>query len=258
MSRILLELSYVGTAYHGWQVQKNAASVQKTVQNALCELCGAPITLTGCSRTDTGVHARTYFALAEGDIPSGLLSARMVNAVNVILPDDISAKRVYFVDDDFHPRYSVVSKEYEYIFSDGGFPDPFLASRAYRSTKKLDEDLMNEAAKQFIGTHDFTAFCASGSKAAENMDVVRTVFDASVQRVGDTVSFRVRADGFLYNMVRIMAGTLIEVSLGKIQKDEILKIIESKNRNSAGRTLPPDGLYLDIVEYREGALEKIE
>jgi len=258
MSRILLELSYVGTAYHGWQVQKNASSVQKTVQNALCELCASEITLTGCSRTDTGVHARSYFALAEGDIPNGLMSARIVNALNVKLPPDVCAKGAYLVGADFHPRYSVISKEYEYIISDGAYPDPFLASRAWKSSKRLDENLMDLAAKSFIGTHDFTAFCAAGSKAAENGDCVRTVFDARVERVGDSVRFRVRADGFLYNMVRIRAGTLVEVSLGKIKKEDILKIIESKNRNLAGRTLSPDGLYLDFVEYGKGALKEIE
>lgn len=258
MSRILLELSYVGTAYHGWQVQKNAKSVQKTVQEALCELCGSNITLTGCSRTDTGVHARSYFALAEGDIPKGLLSKRMPNALNVNLPSDISAKNAYFVDDDFHPRYSVVSKEYEYVIIDAKYPDPFLSGRAWKSTKALDAELMNECSKNFIGTHDFSAFCASGSKAMENGDCIRTVFDAGVQRVGDIVSFRVRADGFLYNMVRIMAGTLVDASLGKIKSDGILKIIESKDRNLAGRTLPPDGLYLDRVEYKKGALINIE
>ena len=258
MSKILLKLSYVGTAYHGWQVQKNAKSVQKTVQNALCELCGSDITLTGCSRTDTGVHARCYFALAEGDIPKGLLSARMPNALNVNLPPDICAKGAYFVDDGFHPRYSVTAKEYEYVIIDQKYPDPFLFGRAWKSSKPLDVALMNKCAKDFIGKHDFTAFCAAGSKAMENGDCVRTVFDARVERVGENVSFRVCADGFLYNMVRIMAGTLVDISLGKIGEGDIPKIIESKNRNMAGRTLPPDGLYLDRVEYTKGALIDIE
>lgn len=258
MSRILLELSYVGTAYHGWQVQKNAASVQKTAQNALCELCASQITLTGCSRTDTGVHARSYFALAEGEIPRGLMSLRIVNALNVKLPSDIRAKSAYLVKEDFHPRYSVVSKEYEYIITDAAFLDPFLASRAWHSGKKLDAELMDKAAKSFVGTHDFSAFCAAGSKAAQNGDSVRTVYGASVTREADVVRFKVRADGFLYNMVRIMAGTLVEVSLGKIDPMDILKIIESRNRALAGRTLSPDGLYLDRVEYEKGALISIE
>ena len=258
MPQVLIELAYLGSDYHGWQVQKNARSVQSTVQSALSELCSSQISLTGCSRTDAGVHARSYFALANGDIPASLLGARLANAMNVRLPSDISVKGVYGVCDGFHPRYSVESKEYEYVIYDGRCPDPFLSGRSWHSGRVLDHELMNKNAKDFIGEFDFTAFCATGSKTLENGDCVRKVYSASVKRDNDTVRFRVCANGFLYNMVRIMAGTLAEISLGRLEDGCIPKIIESRDRVLAGRTLPAQGLYLDRVTYKEGDIKRFE
>jgi tRNA pseudouridine38-40 synthase len=258
MPRLLLKLAYVGTSYHGWQVQKNAKSVQGTVQAALLDVCGGDVTLTGCSRTDAGVHAKCYFALAEGNIPDSLMGKKMSVALNARLPEDICVKNVYFVGEDFHPRYSVTAKTYEYVISDSAVRDPFLKDRAWLCQRSLDADLMNKNAADFVGKHDFSAFCATGSKVQPGGDCQRHVFFANVCRKDDKVIFRVCADGFLYNMVRIMAGTLVDISFGTLKDGSISEIIASQNRKLAGRTLPAQGLYLDFVDYAEGVITEDE
>ena len=242
--RYLMTIRYIGTNYHGWQVQQNALAVQPTVQDALEKILCIRPNVTGCSRTDSGVHALKYcFHFdCDGKIPP----EKMVRAVNAKLPHDIAAYDCKIVPDDFHARYSVKSKRYIYKIYNGRQRDPFSENLAHHITTPLDEKIMNAAAKRFIGTHDFTAFCAAG---ASTLDNVRTVYDAFVERNGDNVTFSVCADGFLYNMVRIMTGTLIETSLGKFSPDEIGAVIESKDRNRAGITAPPHGLYLYDVEY---------
>ena len=244
--KILLTISYVGTAFCGWQVQKNGRSVQATVQDAVEEVFGKRYPVTGCSRTDSGVHARGFKCTVDIDenapkIPEG----RIPIALNTKLPDDVAVRDASYVDDDFHARYSVKSKRYEYLIRNSTLRDPFLAGRAWTVPQPLDEALMNEAAQEFIGTHDFTSFRAAGSDVP---DSVRTVYGASVRREGDSVIFSVCADGFLYNMVRIMVGTLVDVSRGSIS-ESISDIINARDRKKAGQTAPPDGLTLAEVFY---------
>lgn len=243
MSRFLMSIRYLGTNYHGWQVQNNARTIQPSVQDALEKVIGFRPNVSGCSRTDSGVHAYEY--CFHFDYDGSISPVNLVNAINANLDEDIVATACNEVDEDFHARYSVKSKEYVYVFYDSKFKDPFLNGRAVHA-RKLDEKLMDKAAKEFVGKFDFSAFCSSGSSVE---DKTRTVFSARVIRENGTVRFFVRADGFLYNMVRIMAGTLLFVCMGKIRVEDIPKIIHSKDRSRAGITAPACGLYLNKVFY---------
>ena len=228
------------------QVQKNGRSVQEAVQDAVEQAFGKRYPVTGCSRTDSGVHARGFRCTVDVDESAPKIPAdRIPIALNTRLPDDIAVREAVYVGEDFHARYSVKSKRYVYVIHNSAVRDPFLAGRAWTVPQALDEKLMDKAAKAFIGKHDFTSFRAAGSDVP---DSVRTVFDASVRREGDRVIFSVCADGFLYNMVRIMVGTLVDISRGGITVP-ISEIIEARDRKKAGQTAPPDGLTLDEVYY---------
>lgn len=246
MRNLLLTLRYDGKAYHGWQIQNNAATVQGVFQTALERVLGERPAIKGCSRTDTGVHARAFRVslMTERTIPCERLTA----ALNVNLPYDIAVTDCREVPQDFHARYSANGKRYEYLILNTPVRDPFYEGRALHWQHHIDCELLDRAAKGFIGQHDFAAFCSSGSDV---QDTVRTVTQAKVERKGDIVSFTVAADGFLYNMVRIMTGTLLYVSMGKIDADSIGDIIDSRDRNRAGLTAPACGLYLDEVFYDE-------
>lgn len=250
--KLKLTLSYDGSEYCGWQAQKNGRSVQEVLTAAATDLYGGKCLITGASRTDSGVHAKNYVCTLEGafgeDISEKIPCRAVPHALNARLPEDIAVISAEVVSDDFHARYSVRSKTYEYIFYDSAVRSPFHSKRAYQTSPITDGDVerMNSAAKEMCGKRDFASFMASGSKIE---DTVRNVFCAEVFRRGDTVVFSVTADGFLYNMVRIMAGTLLAVAKGKISPDDIGGIIESCDRNRAGVTLPPYGLYLLRVEY---------
>lgn len=245
--KLLLKLAYCGTAYCGWQVQKNGISVQGELCRASKEVYGQDVKITGCSRTDSRVHAREYFCTLEAPKNAPKIpESRLPSALNRYLSQDITVISAREVDASFHARYDVKEKTYEYIFDNGEQRDPFLFERAWHIPKPLDEKIMNEAAKSFIGEYDFKAFMASGSSVK---DTVRRVTNASVVREGDKVIFRVSANGFLYNMVRIMAGTLRDISIGKIDAKDIKKIIDGKDRKKAGLTAPADGLYLINVKY---------
>ena len=244
--KILLEIAYVGTLYHGFQVQNNAPSVQKTLQNALEGFFGKKLLLSGCSRTDSGVHAKQFFCTVEGEIAETFPIEKLPIAASRFLPDDIAVLSAKRVEDSFHVRYDVVYKEYEYLILNRAEKDPFLSSRAYHYPRALDVDEMNKAAALIVGKHDFASFMAAGSKI---VDSVRTVKSCSVEKNGDLVTVRVSADGFLYNMVRIICGTLIAVSEGKIKAEDIPGVIDACDRKKAGMTLPPDGLYLAKVVY---------
>lgn len=250
--KLKLTLCYDGKKYCGWQAQKNGRSVQETVTSAASSLYGCPCLITGASRTDSGVHAKNYVCTlesADGDDISERIPADAVpHAMNARLPEDIAVIGAETVSDDFHARYSVRSKTYEYIFYDSAVRSPFLSGRAYQIPPLSDEAVraMNEAAGVMCGERDFASFMAAGSKI---QDTVRNVYSAKVERRGDVVVFTVSADGFLYNMVRIMAGTLFFVARGKLTADDIDGIIESRDRSRAGATLPPYGLYLVKVEY---------
>lgn len=246
MRNLLLRLMYDGSHYHGWQVQPNGITVQEALQNAIEQILGVRESVTGCSRTDAGVHANDFCCniRTENEIDC----YRLQGALNAVLPDSISVKSVKEVDADFHARYSCVTKQYVYRVWNAGFKNPFLVNRAWHYKNKIDEKFLNEQAQAYVGTHDYKAFCSAGSSVE---DTVRTVKHFSVTRDGDEVIFTVEADGFLYNMVRIMVGSLIEISENRIEKDKLSAIIESKDRALAGRTAPPQGLYLNKVNYGE-------
>ncbi|MBR2387641.1 MAG: tRNA pseudouridine(38-40) synthase TruA [Clostridia bacterium] len=251
--KILLFLSYVGTAYCGYQVQKNGTSIQQRLNEAAKSLFGFDCDIVGCSRTDKGVHANEFCATVskkgESGIESTIPEPSLPKAFNSYLPGDICIKSAKYVSDAFHPRYDVKFKEYVYKIYTESIQDPFLFGRVWNYCREIDGEAlkkMNEAAAYFVGKHDFSAFMASGSSVS---CTVREVTEAKVVRNGNTVEFYVAADGFLYNMVRIMTGTLIAVAEGKISPDEIEAVIASCDRSRAGMTAPPDGLYLNRVEY---------
>ena len=251
--KILLRISFLGTNYCGYQIQKN----QRTVQQALCDAAdavfGKKCDITGCSRTDSGVHAFDFCATVTEHGKSGIETTIPAEKLPLVfataLPADISVNSAQWVSEEFHPRYDVKYKEYVYKIYNAPIADPFLADRTWHYPRAIsDADVinMNDAAKNFVGTYDFCSYMASGS---DIKDTTRTVFDAEVYRTGDIITFRISADGFLYNMVRIFTGTLIAVAEGKIKSEDILQITEAKNRSAAGNTAPAKGLYLNKVVY---------
>ena len=244
MARLLITLRYDGTAYHGWQVQPNAVTVQELLQNAVESVTGVRAGSTGCSRTDAGVHAEMFCCALDTDSP--LRGDKMASALNFHLPRDIAAYDVREVDEEFHPRYHARGKRYVYRIWNGKQRHPVYDRYALHRKQPLDADLLNRAAAGYVGTHDFAAFCAAGSDV---QDTVRTVRDCRVERQGELVLFSVEADGFLYNMVRIMVGTLLEVADGRLSAEDIAKIIASCDREQAGPTAPAKGLCLQQVFY---------
>lgn len=244
MRNLLVTLSYDGSYYHGWQIQKNAVTVQEVFQKALEKVLCENTDIKGCSRTDSGVHANMYCVSfkTEKSIPC----ENMVRALNTYLPKNIAVTSCKEVSDDFHARYSVKSKRYVYRIYNGKIRNPFLEKYAFNYRYPIDEKYLNDEAQAFLGTHDFSGFCSANSDVE---DTVRTVYSFSVERSGDDVFFTVEADGFLYNMVRIMIGTLLFISEGKIKSGELSSVIDSKKRSAAGKTAPPQGLYLDFVNY---------
>ncbi|MBQ3379629.1 MAG: tRNA pseudouridine(38-40) synthase TruA [Clostridia bacterium] len=245
MRNIRLWLKFDGAGYHGWQSQKNALSVCEVITDALNALTGEDIKLYGCSRTDAGVHARIYCASFNTKSPIG--AERLPFALNFRLPGDIRAVGAEDMPPDFHAQYSCMGKEYVYRLHCGRFDDPFYRGRVYHYRYgELDVQKMDEAAKFFIGTHDFSSCMAKGSQAKST---VRTVKYFNVEKKDGLIEFTVYADGFLYNMVRIMSGTLVEAGRGKIMPHDIEGILISRDRRRAGLTLPPHGLYLTKVDY---------
>ena len=251
--KLLLRISYLGTHFCGYQIQKDKRTVQGEVNLAAKKLFGFDCDVTGCSRTDSGVHANDFCISVtrkgEDSLDTEVDISKIPRALCAHLPADISVKRAEWVDKDFHPRYDVKYKEYIYRIYDREVRDPFEEGRSLHISHRLDDDAiakMNEAASGFVGKHDFRAFMASGSTVEST---VREVFYADVKKVGDAIVFRVAADGFLYNMVRIMTGTLLSVACGKIAPDEIKDIILSADRARAGMTAAAHGLYLNKVVY---------
>lgn len=247
--KILLTLSYLGNDFHGWQVQPGCRTVQATLQKACEELFGCPADITGCSRTDAGVHANRFFATVtakEGTFVNRIPTDRISPALNGILPRDLSVIGVREVPDAFHPRYDVISKEYEYLIRDGLPRSPFFEGRAWQYSRRLDDRMMNDACVAFLGEHDFGGFMASGSNI---VDTVRRIDAFRVYREGELLHIRVSANGFLYHMVRILTGTLVAVSEGKIVGETLPEIIASCDRSRAGCTAPAHGLYLNSVIY---------
>lgn len=239
-----MKIRYDGTNYHGWQVQKNAMSVQEVFQNSLEKVYGERLAVKGCSRTDTGVHALMFCISYKA--PYFTDEYHTLSAVNNFLPPDIKAFECEEVEEDFHARYSALGKEYIYLVYNAKYPNPFYDKYSLSYKYHIDADKLNEAAKFFIGTHDFAAFCSAHSDVE---DTRRTIYDFNVERKGDLVYFKVSGNGFLYNMVRIMVGTLLMVASDKIKPSEIENIIEKRDRKSAGKTVPAKGLFLNKVFY---------
>lgn len=249
MRNIALKLMYNGTAYHGWQVQKNAVTVCGTLEKAIADICGGPVHLTGCGRTDAGVHAEHYIAnfRTESRIPMD----RLPFAVNTHTPEDIAVKEAFEVAEDFNAIGSCIKKEYTYRIYNSRLGNPFFVDRAWFYPKHLDEAVMQRAADQFVGTHDFRAVRSVGT---ETRTTVRTVYYFDVSRTGDLIECRVCANGFLYNMVRAMAGTIVYAAEGKLVPEDIPAILASGNRTLAGPTVPPGGLYMTKLWYEEDVL----
>ncbi len=249
MRNIALKLMYNGTAYHGWQVQKNAASVCETLQRALEKITGEQVHLTGCGRTDAGVHAERYVAnfRTESRIPV----ERLPFAVNTHVPEDIAVEAAYEVDEGFNAIGSCLKKEYTYRIYNSRVKNPFYVNRAYFYPKRLDEEFLNRAARQFVGTHDFRAVRSVGT---ETRSTVRTIYYCQVSRAGDLLELKVCANGFLYNMVRAITGTVLYAAEGKFTPEDIPAILDSGDRTLAGPTAPPGGLYLTRLWYEDERL----
>lgn len=251
--KVLLKISYVGTAYCGYQVQPNAVSIQQKLNEATEAVFGHPCDIVGCSRTDSGVHANEFCAAVtqkgKNELQTHIPIARIPLALSAYLPQDICVFDAYWVEDDFHPRYDVKEKEYLYRFYNRSVRNPFEENRSAHIPKPIgDKGLqnMNLAAKTLCGTHDFSAYMAQGSSVKST---VRTITRASVEREGDLILFHVAADGFLYNMVRILAGTLLDVGHEKMSVEDFVRITELHDRSLAGSTMPACGLYLNRVIY---------
>ena len=247
MRNLLLTIQYDGSRFHGWQIQQNAYTVQEALQTALAKIIGSYTDLKGCSRTDSGVHALSYCVSLKTAHP--IAPERLKAALNRWLPLSVAVLDCREVPLDFHARYSCKSKEYIYKIWNSEVRNPFLDGYALHYRYPLDEELLNNAAQAYKGLHDFTSFCTLDKR--EQGDMRRNVKHFTVTREGKMVLMSVEADGFLYNMVRIMVGTLLRIQQGKIPPDGIAEIIEKKNRSFAGPTAQACGLYLNKVNYTE-------
>lgn len=242
--RIRLKISYDGTAYHGWQIQDGTVTVEGVLTDAVSEAVGKPVEVIGASRTDAGVHALGNVAVFDADTP--IPADKMAMVLNKLLPDDISIVCSDEVPSDWHPRKQDCRKTYEYRIYTAPVRMPLKRLYAHYTYSDLDIGEMDRAASFFTGEHDFTAFCAAGSQATT---FTRTIYACSVKKDGNEAVISVTGSGFLYNMVRIIAGTLFEVGLGRKKADDIPGIIDSLDRRKAGPTLPACGLTLIGYEY---------
>ena len=244
MRNIAIRLRYDGTNYHGWQTQREDVTVQETVERAVEKICKEHVHVTGCGRTDAGVHALRYCANFRTDctIPVG----RVAMALNSRLPEDIAVAGAVEVSPDFNAIGSCIRKEYIYRIHNSRIRDPFLDRGACFYPQALDTDRMARAAAAFEGTHDFAAVRSVGT---ETKTTVRTVHWCRVEKAGDMITLAVCADGFLYNMVRAIVGTLVYASYGKLEPEEIPRLLELGDRRLTGPTMPPQGLYMNRVWY---------
>lgn len=249
MRNIALKLKYMGTSYHGWQVQKTQSSVAETLEKALSSVVCHSVKVVGAGRTDAGVHAQCY--IANFHTTSSIPCERLPLAVNTRLPEDIVVFKATEVSEDFNAIGSCIQKEYTYRIFNSRIRDPFYVNRVWFYPRRLDETVMHEAAQQFVGTHDFRAVRSVGT---ETRTTVRTVHYCNVTRDGDVIELKVCADGFLYNMVRAIVGTCVYAAEGKLSPADIPAILASGNRTLAGPTAPPDGLYMSRLWYDEDVL----
>ena len=242
------KIKYLGTNFHGFQVQPDKRTVQGELCSALAEVTGFPCKVTGCSRTDAGVHANEFCITVECE-QATIPPEKLPVAVARFMPTDLSLYYAEEVPKEFHPRYDVISKEYLYRIKNERVYDPFLFGRAWFLPKPIDEahiKKMQSAAEFLVGKHDFSTFMSPGSDIT---DTVRNVFYIDIEKNGTDINIKICADGFLYNMVRIMTGTLLYVAEGKIKPEEIPSITDSLDRTKAGFTAPACGLFLNKVVY---------
>ena len=244
MKRVLLTIAYDGTDYHGWQVQPNGITVQEVLQKGLCELLGTKTGATGCSRTDSGVHAKQFCCHVDCD--DNIPEDAFIRGLSAKLPSDIAVIDCKTVASDFHARYNALGKTYVYNILNSKIKDPFLERYYWRIERELDIDKMNEFCGKIVGKHDFYAFSSSGRTVE---DTVRTVKECFVTKRDNKVKLQITADGFLYYMVRIIVGTAVAVSDGKIDPNYTEKILAEKKRENAGITAPAKGLFLEKVIY---------
>ncbi len=244
MKRMLLTISYDGTAYHGWQVQANAVTVQSVLCEALSQILKQKVTVAGTSRTDAGVHAKEF--TCHFDCDESIPEQAFLKGLNSVLPSDIAVIDCKQVPNDFHARYNAKGKTYCYNIYNATKKDPFKLRYAWQIERPLDIDKMNEFAKTIIGEHDFYAFSSSGRTVE---DTVRTISECYFTKNGDDITLTVTANGFLYNMVRIIAGTAVAVSDGKVLCSDIPEILENKQRERLGVTAPANALFLEKVHY---------
>ncbi len=244
MKRVKLTVAYDGTNYCGWQVQPNGITVQKVLNQCLSEFTGENIETIGASRTDAGVHALGNVAVFDTEMR--MPGDKFSFALNQRLPEDIRIQKSEEVDADFHPRYVKSQKTYEYRILNCRFPIPTERFYSHFTYIPLDVDKMKEAASYLIGEHDFKSFCGTG---AQVKTTVRTVKEIQIEKSGDRITIRITGEGFLYNMVRIIAGTLMDIGGGLYPPEKMKEILEAKDRKKAGPTAPARGLTLMKIQY---------
>ena len=244
MRNLKVMTAYRGTEYHGFQRQDNAVTVQEVLERCVSKVLNEKVTVNGCSRTDTGVHANNFCFNVKTE--SSIRNIGFVRGVNGELPKDISILSCEDVPPDFHARFDCKGKEYIYKIHCSESKNPFADDLMLHYRRKLDIEKIREASRYFVGTHDFASFCADCTSVSTT---VRTIFSFDIENYGNTVIMLVNGNGFLYNMIRIIAGTLLDVNENKILPCQIPEILESKNRLNAGRTAPAHGLYLNRVFY---------
>lgn len=244
MRNIKIKIEYDGKDFNGWQKQPNKLNIQGEIERAIKDITGEDVELIASGRTDAGVHSLGQVANFKTN--SNIPTEKFPIAINTKLKRSIRVLEAIEVDDRFHSRYNCKRKTYRYIINNSLNGTAIYRNLEYNFPEKLNVKKMNEAAQQFIGEHDFSAFKASGTSAKSS---VRIIYEAKVYKKDERIIIEITGNGFLYNMVRIIAGTLIEVGLGKISPEDIINIINSKDRKKAGKTLPPNGLYLLNVEY---------
>lgn len=244
MKRIKLTIEYDGSNYSGWQKQPNQKTIQGEIEEAILKAIGQEVEVFGSGRTDAGVHA--YNQTAHFDLNVPVPTNKIKDILNGCLPLDISIKEAVEVDNDFHSRFSIKKKTYLYKIYNGESKNAFLARRMAHIKKQIDINRMKECANLLIGKHDFRGFCSANTCAT---DFVREIFDIQIKREDDYIFVYVTGNGFLYNMVRIIVGTLVDYAFGKINLNDIRQALENGERNKAGQTMPACGLYLKETFY---------
>lgn len=252
MARYFLELAYNGTDFHGWQMQDNAPSIQQEISEKLGTILQAEIPVTGCGRTDAGVHASQFFAHFDTDkltMDTGLF----VHKLNTMLPDSIAIYNIQQVQNDAHARFDAIKRSYQYFISTR--KNPFNSNRSYQFNVALDINAMNKACELLLGEKDFGCFCKAN---ADNHTDICTVHHANWEQNEHMITFNITANRFLRNMVRAIVGTLLDVGQGRTTLEEFELILASKDRSEAGRSVPAHGLFLSRVEYPINTFLKTE